>query len=326
MRRENSKPSASMKMDSLFQSAPAAMRRENPVDGSDTTKPRSFNPLPPQCGGRIRGRQSQGQRHQVSIRSRRNAAGEYTNGEYDAHRILVSIRSRRNAAGESRRLKVVQAELTFQSAPAAMRRENIPPLPGNVKRKSFNPLPPQCGGRMAFRAAEAPGIRVSIRSRRNAAGEFPLHRLYVEPFVVSIRSRRNAAGEFRSARKPAKSGLVSIRSRRNAAGESSSVAESIRSGNAAVLRRMFQSAPAAMRRENSVTRTPSCNGVCIHVFAYLDQNKAQEAGRGKYECATPVQERLWANREGPAFLVIAPGPRKGYAISDPSKSTALSCP
>ena len=179
MRRENSKPSA---VDEAGQLVSIRSRRnaagECPSMGAIPTKPRSFNPLPPQCGGRIRGRQSQGQRHQVSIRSRRNAAGEYTNGEYDAHRILFQSAPAAMRRENARRLKVVQAELTFQSAPAAMRRENMPPTrkcqakkfqsaPAAMRRengfpssrgprdKSFNPLPPQCGGRIP----SAPPIR-----------------------------------------------------------------------------------------------------------------------------------------------------------------------
>ncbi len=198
------------------------MRRENDYPDESQRNQICFNPLPPQCGGRIaprfrkpRGgdvsirsrRNAAGEcwrlvrrqgRAEVSIRSRRNAAGEWLGGNDGCPTEEVSIRSRRNAAGECRSSRQLTQDRhvsirsrrnaagesvdfplgginreMFQSAPAAMRRENQGVATLTATVAGFNPLPPQCGGRIQPLRSHCCCSGVSIRSRRNAAGELP---------------------------------------------------------------------------------------------------------------------------------------------------------
>ncbi len=100
MRRENLSNGTKFYSYVKFQSAPAAMRRENAGFAATAFAIISFNPLPPQCGGRICDGRCNTSIDDVSIRSRRNAAGEYGSTVLGHRALCVSIRSRRNAAGE----------------------------------------------------------------------------------------------------------------------------------------------------------------------------------------------------------------------------------
>ncbi len=134
---------------------------------------RSFNPLPPQSDGR-------------------------TNAEDGGvHKCVVSIRSRRKATGEPAASSKSPGLSSFQSAPAAKRREN-----GQVRIivdliKRFNPLPPQSDGRTsAARAALSQAACFNPLPPQSDGRTTESVDMSAES-LVSIRSRRKATGEQR---------------------------------------------------------------------------------------------------------------------------------
>ena len=157
-----------------FQSAPAAMRREN----NGTHVPNLHLA--------------------VSIRSRRNVGGRmFGSGSLD-RACIIRFQSAPAAmsAGESSRWSNQRRSPSFNPLPPQCRRENLSRRPvGSVRHVGFNPLPPNVGGRITARSRVRSFPRVSIRSRRMSAGEYAAHREEVAALKFQSAPAAMSAGE-----------------------------------------------------------------------------------------------------------------------------------
>ncbi len=314
----------------VFQSAPAECRREN--DGMPRSPARASRVSirsRRMSAGECRPIAGSSPRAHVSIRSRRLSAGEYQLAIDSMSPCSVSIRSRRLSAGEcctparrrwhvhvsirSRRLSA--GECRDADRPAALV-SSFNPLPPTVGGRmlgwtrcdrpaaGFNPLPPNVGGRMAALSSQRCSRNVSIRSRRLSAGECDVWRrssrrpMRFNPLPPTV------GGRMRSPRVPSRRSLFQ-----------SAPADCRRENRPTCIADRtdaFQSAPADCRRENPVTRTPSGNGLCEQVFAYLCQKApgvCHHVRNGSAKCAGI---HTCGNRECSGVLAIALGPRREF--------------